>query len=50
MLIEDKRPLSTPLAGRMSVAVGCAATWSIRNGWQAVDVPPVPEDIRDRVF
>jgi predicted dehydrogenase len=50
MLIDNKRPLSTPLAGRMSVAVGCAATWSIRNGWQAVDVPPVPADIRERVF
>ena len=50
MLLDGKRPLSTPLAGRMSVAVGCAATWSIRNGWQPVDVPPVPEDIRDKVF
>ena len=50
MLLEGRRPLATPLAGRMSVAVGCAATWSIRNRWQPVDVPPVPEDIRDSVF
>lgn len=50
MIIKGKKPVSTPLAGRMSVAVGCAATWSIRNRWQPVDVPPVPEDIRDKVF
>lgn len=50
MLLEGKKPVSTPLAGRMSVAAGCAATWSIRNGWQPVDVPPVPDDIRNEVF
>lgn len=50
MLLDDKRPLATPLAGRMSVAAGCAATWSLRNGWQPVAVPPVPDDIQDRVF
>jgi len=50
MMLTGKKPLSTPLAGRMSVATGCAATWSIRNGWQVADVPPVPEDIRDKVF
>ncbi len=50
MVLDGKRPLSTPLAGRMSVAVGCAATSSLRNGWQPMEVPPVPEDIRDRVF
>ena len=50
MLLHGKRPLATPLAGRMSVAVGCAATQSIRNGWQPMDIPPVPEDIRDKVF
>ena len=50
VVLDDKKPLSTPLAGRMSVAVGCAATWSLRNGWQPVDVPPVPEDIRDKVW
>lgn len=50
MLMEGKTPVATPLAGRMGVAVGCAATWSIRNGWQPVDVPPVPEEIKDKVF
>ena len=50
VLLDGKQPLSPPLAGRMSVAVGCAATWSIRNDWQPLDIPPVPEDIRDRVF
>ncbi len=50
MILDGKRPLSTPLAGRMSVATGCAATWSLRNNWQPVAVPPVPDDIRDKVF
>ena len=50
LLLDGKRPLSTPLAGRMSVAVGCTATWSIRNGWQPAEVPAVPSDIRDQVF
>ncbi len=50
VLLDGKKPLSTPLAGRMSVAVGCAATESLRNGWQRREVPPVPEDIRDKVY
>lgn len=50
LLIDGKTPLSTPLAGRMSVAVGCAATWSLRNGWQPMEIPCVPEDIRGKVF
>ena len=50
MILDGKRPLSTPLAGRMSVATGCAATWSLRNNWQPVAVPPVPDDIRDKIF
>ena len=50
MLLNGTQPVATPLAGRMSVAVGCAGTGSIRNGWQPVDIPPVPEDIRDKVF
>lgn len=50
VLLDGKKPLSTPLAGRMSVAVGCAATESLRNGWRRIEVPPVPEDIRDKVF
>lgn len=50
MLLDGRRPLATPLAERMSVAAGCAATWSLRHNWQPVDVPPVPADIRDRVY
>ncbi len=50
MLLDGKRPLATPLAGRMSVAAGCAATWSLRNEWQPVTIQPIPEDIRDKVF
>jgi len=50
MIVKGTRPLSTPLAGRMSVAVGCAATRSIRNGWTPVDIPAVPEEVREKVF
>lgn len=50
MILDGKQPIATPLAGRMSVAVGYAATQSIRNGSQPADVPPVPEDIREKVF
>jgi predicted dehydrogenase len=50
MIVDGKRPVASPLAGRMSVAVGCAATWSLRNGWQPVVVPAVPAELRDRVF
>ncbi len=50
MLMDDQKPVATPLAGRMSVAVGCAATESIRNGWKAIEIPPVPAEIRDRVY
>lgn len=50
LLVSGKRPVATPLAGRMSVAAGCAATWSLRNGWQPVEIPPLPADIRERVY
>ncbi len=50
MLLEGRRPLATPLAGRMSVATGCAATWSLRHDWQPVVISPVPDDIRAKVF
>lgn len=32
LILRGKQPLTTPFAGRMSVAVGCAATESIRSG------------------
>ena len=50
MLLENKKPLSTPLAGRMSVAAACAASHSIRNDNQVVEIPPVPKDLRGFVF
>ena len=34
-------PNTSPEDGRMSVAVGCAATASLREG-RIMDVPPVP--------
>jgi predicted dehydrogenase len=36
LVLYDKQPLTTPFAGRMSVAVGCAATESIRAGGKVV--------------
>ncbi len=50
MIRTGARPLSTPLAGRMSVATGCAATESIRNDSRVVAVPPIAEDLREFVF
>ena len=41
MVVDGREPLATPLAGRMSVAVGVAGTQSIRAGSCPVDVPPV---------
>ncbi len=38
MLISGKEPLATFVAGRMSVAVGCAATESLRSGGKVVEV------------
>ena len=34
----------------MSVAVGCAATRSIRNGSVPVEIEEVPEGLREKVF
>ncbi|MDQ0973575.1 putative dehydrogenase [Neobacillus niacini] len=38
LVLHNKQPLTTPFAGRMSVAVGCAATESIRSGGKVVEV------------
>lgn len=38
LVLYDKQPLTTPFAGRMSVAVGCAATESIRAGGKIIDI------------
>ena len=42
MLTTGKEPVATPVAGRMSVAVGCAATESMRAGGKVVEIPPPP--------
>ncbi len=38
LVLYDKQPLTSPFAGRMSVAVGCAATESIRSGGRVLEV------------
>jgi len=43
MLLTGKEPVATPLAGRMSVAVGVRAAESLRNGSIPLEVPPPPE-------
>ncbi len=43
MVIDGKEPLATPIAGRMSVAAGCAGADSMRNGGQVQEIPPVAE-------
>jgi len=40
VVLCGKEPLATPLAGRMSVAAGCAGAESVRRGGIPVDVPP----------
>ena len=45
MILEDTEPLSTPEAGRMSVAAGYAATISLRSGGRVVNIPPVNPEI-----
>ena len=50
MLLDNKKPVATPLAGRMSVAVGCAATESIRNKNQVMEIPALPDELKDKIF
>ena len=50
MIAENKAPIATPLAGRMSVATACAATDSIRNGNKMVNIPSLPASLRNKVF
>ncbi|MGD9494830.1 MAG: Gfo/Idh/MocA family protein [Armatimonadota bacterium] len=42
MLVTGKQPVATPLAGRMSVAVGVKGAESLRNGSIPLDIPPPP--------
>ncbi|MCD6552919.1 MAG: Gfo/Idh/MocA family oxidoreductase [Anaerolineae bacterium] len=46
MVLDGKEPVATPLAGRMSVAAGVAAAYSMRHGGIPVEVPPPPEWLR----
>jgi len=41
MVLEGKEPLATPVAGRMSVAAGCAGAESMRAGGGLVEVPEI---------
>jgi predicted dehydrogenase len=42
MLLSGKEPIATPLAGRMSVAVGVKGAESLRNGSMPQDIPAPP--------
>jgi len=42
MILTGKEPVSTTLAGRMSVATGCAAAASMRSGGKVVEVAARP--------
>ncbi len=42
MVLDGKEPVATPLAGRMSVATGCAGADSLRNGGEPMHIPPPP--------
>ncbi len=46
MLVHDKKPLTSPIDGRMSVAVGCCATESLRRGGKVIELPPLPAGIK----
>ena len=41
MILKGKKPVATPIAGRMSVAVGCAATESLRSNGKVVGIKPL---------
>jgi hypothetical protein len=45
MVLDGTTPVATPLAGRMSVAVGVKATESLRNGNVPFDIPPLSPSI-----
>lgn len=45
MILDEKQPVATPVAGRMSVAVGCAATESLREGGMLRMIPELPKPL-----
>ncbi|MEK6794366.1 MAG: Gfo/Idh/MocA family oxidoreductase [Spirochaetota bacterium] len=50
MILDGKKPISTPLAGRMSVAVGVKATESLRGKSMPLDIPALPASIAGKVY
>jgi predicted dehydrogenase len=50
MLLTGKKPVATPLAGRMSVAVGCAATESVRSGGVPVAIAALDDELKSFVY
>ena len=46
MIRTGKKPVADPVAGRMSVAVGCAATKSLRSGGRVMAIKPLPPGIK----
>ena len=47
MCLDGETSVSPLLPGRMSVAAGATATESLRNGSVLMDVPALPDDLRD---
>ena len=47
MILTGRRPIASPIAGRMSVAVGYCATESLRAGGKVVQVPGLPDRLKD---
>ncbi len=45
MCLDGKEPVATPVAGRMSVAAGVSAAYSMRHGGMPVDIPALPEGV-----
>ena len=45
MCLDNRQPIATPVAGRMSVAAGVCAAHSLRNGGIPVTVPSLPEGL-----
>lgn len=50
MIVNDTRPISTPLAGRMSVAAACAGTQSIRENSKLIAIPELSDELKGFVF
>jgi len=46
-VLTGKKSKTTPVAGRMSVAVGCLATQSIRKGGRVIKIPALPRGIKE---